>query len=117
MDRMVSSSHMHGLWRRGVATAALVLAVALPTSDSVRAQSGGGAEKDIRELGPGAVLALEGTQHLWIVDADGVLHWGGDTRALAGRSIDWAHTVRVSADTLQGARVGEPWLSSGLVRI
>ena len=34
---------------------------------------------------PGAVIALEGTVHLWIADQNGVLHWGGDTRALRAR--------------------------------
>ena len=30
----------------------------------------------------GAVVALQGTPHLWFADEHGVLHWGGDTRAL-----------------------------------
>ena len=29
----------------------------------------------------GAVVALQGTPHLWFADEHGVLHWGGDTRA------------------------------------
>ena len=27
----------------------------------------------------------KGTPHLWFADEHGVLHWGGDTRALAGQ--------------------------------
>ena len=35
----------------------------------------------------GTVVALQGTPHLWFADEQGVLHWGGDTRALAGKHI------------------------------
>ena len=31
----------------------------------------------------GTVIALQGTPHLWIAGDQGVLHWAGDTRALA----------------------------------
>ena len=33
---------------------------------------------------PGSVIALAWTPHVWIVGADGLLHWEGDARALAG---------------------------------
>src|SRR5262249_16036237 len=47
----------------------------------------------------------------------GILHWGGDTRALAGRFIDWNSRCDVGLDTLRAARRGDPWLSSGLPKI
>jgi hypothetical protein len=66
---------------------------------------------------PGAVVQLEGTPHLFIVDPDGILHWGGDTRALAGRTIDWNTRCEVGLSALRGAQRGDPWLSSGLPKI
>ena len=66
---------------------------------------------------PGVVMALSGTPHLWIADEQGVLHWGGDTRALAGKSINWADRREVSLDQLRGFRIGDPWLSAGLIKI
>ena len=45
---------------------------------------------------PGTVVALEGTPHLWIAEDQGVLHWGGDTRALSGRHINWHARTEVS---------------------
>ncbi len=44
----------------------------------------------------GTVVALQGTPHLWFADERGVLHWGGDTRALAGKHIAWSNRVEVS---------------------
>lgn len=64
----------------------------------------------------GAVIALRGTPHIWILGSDGVLHWGGDTRALAGKTIDWNNRREVSLDELKAAQRGDPWLSSGLVK-
>jgi hypothetical protein len=66
---------------------------------------------------PGAVVQLVGTPHLFIVDESGVLHWGGDTRALAGRYIDWSRHCDLSLDALRATRRGDPWLSSGLPKI
>ncbi|MCY3914053.1 MAG: hypothetical protein OXG43_12545 [Chloroflexi bacterium] len=64
----------------------------------------------------GTVVGLQGTPHLWIADAEGVLHWGGDTRALAGRTINWDDRVEVSVEQLQDLERGDPWLSLGLVK-
>jgi len=66
---------------------------------------------------PGAVIQLIGTPHLFITDEQGILHWGGDTRGLANRLIDWNNRCNVGLDTLQAARRGDPWLSSGLPKI
>src|SRR5687767_595362 len=65
----------------------------------------------------GAIVALKGTPHLWIADDRGVLHWAGDTRALAGHSVNWGSRVEVSLDQLQGLSRGDPWLSAGLLKL
>ena len=67
-------------------------------------------------LPPGTVVSLQGTPHLWFADDEGVLHWGGDTRALAGRPIDWNKRVEVSLEELQVLDIGDPWLSTGLLK-
>ena len=64
----------------------------------------------------GAVVALQGTPHLWFADEHGVLHWGGDTRALAGKHILWSNRVEVSLDRLRTLPVGDPWLTAGLLK-
>jgi hypothetical protein len=66
---------------------------------------------------PGSIVALEGTLHLWIADDEGVLHWGGDTRGLAGKRVEWGTLRFVSLAQLRSYRIGDPWLSSGLVKI
>ena len=65
---------------------------------------------------PGAVVALHGTPHLWIADEQGVLHWGGDTRALAGKHVNWSDRTEVSLAHLRTLAVGDPWLSAGLLK-
>ncbi|MCY4114577.1 MAG: hypothetical protein OXG33_11685 [Chloroflexi bacterium] len=64
----------------------------------------------------GAVVALEGTPHLWIADDQGVLHLGGDTRALSGRHINWNARTEVSLAGLRALPKGDPWLSAGLLK-
>ncbi|MGI8422683.1 MAG: hypothetical protein ACR2NO_00960 [Chloroflexota bacterium] len=66
---------------------------------------------------PGAVFGLAGTPHLWIADDQGVLHWGGDTRALAGRAVNWGDRRDVTLDQLRSFRRGDPWLSAGLLKM
>ena len=65
---------------------------------------------------PGTVVALQGTPHLWFADDQGILHWGGDTRALAGRNINWNNRVEVSLEQLRTLPGGDPWLSTGLLK-
>lgn len=67
--------------------------------------------------GVGQVLALAGTPHLWIRDEFGIYHWGGDTRGLAGKHVEWNSRRTVSLAELRTVPIGEPWLSSGLVKI
>ncbi len=68
-------------------------------------------------LTTGDVVQLRGTPHLWFVDAFGVLHWGGDTRAIAGHEINWNTRREVSLSELVARPIGDPWLSAGLVKI
>jgi hypothetical protein len=68
------------------------------------------------QLAAGAVVALRGTPHIWIVGSDGLLHWGGDTRALDGKSINWNAKTEVALEQLRGMRIGDPWLSAGLLK-
>ncbi|MBM2810083.1 MAG: hypothetical protein HW416_842 [Chloroflexi bacterium] len=65
----------------------------------------------------GTPIQLVGTPHLFIADAQGVLHWGGDTRALAGHVINWGDQCAVSLSQLTAARRGDPWLTAGLPKI
>lgn len=69
-----------------------------------------------QSFAPGAVVALRGTPHLWIADAQGVLHWGGDTRALTGKHVNWSDRSEVTLEQLRGLTVGDPWLSAGLLK-
>ena len=64
----------------------------------------------------GAVVALQDTPHLWFADEHGILHWGGDTRALAGKHIVWSNRVEVSLEQLRTLPVGDPWLTAGLLK-
>ena len=65
---------------------------------------------------PGTVVGLEGTPHLWIADAQGILHWAGDTRALAGRYVNWSSRLELPFEQIQRAPRGDPWLSAGLLK-
>ncbi len=66
----------------------------------------------------GTVVALRGTPHLWIADPQGVLHWAGDTRALADKYVRWDREsrVQVTLDQLWRLSRGDPWLSAGLLK-
>ena len=66
----------------------------------------------------GTVVALRGTPHLWIADRQGVLHWAGDTRALAGKYVRWGieSRVEVTLEQLRRLTRGDPWLSAGLLK-
>ena len=67
-------------------------------------------------LTAGAVVSLQGTPHLWIADDEETLHWVGDTRALAGRQVNWEQRTEVTLSELQDLRRGDPWLSAGLLK-
>jgi hypothetical protein len=95
----------------GIATA--VVTLALLVGSLVRPALGA----PLRQGAPGAVVALRGTPHLWIADAEGIFHWAGDTRALAGRTVDWGSRREASLDEVRALRRGDPWLSAGLLKI
>ena len=76
----------------------------------------GGSAQGQGAFAHGTVVALQGTPHLWFADEHGVLHWGGDTRALAGHHIAWSNRVEVSLDSLRTLPVGDPWLTAGLLK-
>jgi hypothetical protein len=65
----------------------------------------------------GTVVGLQGTPHLWIAGDDGTLHWAGDTRALAARTVFWNTRVDLPIDRLRTYRTGDPYLSTGLLKI
>jgi hypothetical protein len=101
---LIKTRKRHG-WALAAALLALVFA-APALSAPVEQQS----------APPGAVFALAGTVHLWIADETGELHWGGDTRALMGRNVNWADRREVTLSQLQSFRRGDPWLSAGLLK-
>jgi hypothetical protein len=67
---------------------------------------------------PGSVVQLVNTPHLFINDDVGVnLHWGGDTRALQGKTIQWSNTCNLGLPALEATTRGDPWLSAGLPQV
>ena len=92
---------------RLLATAVVIITAALASVPQAQAQG---------TFAPGTVVQLQGTPHLWFTDHQGVLHWGGDTRALAGRHIDWRSRATVSLERLRTLPRGDPWLSAGLLK-
>ena len=87
----------------------LLIGGVLPTGSAAQLQAQG-------TLSYGTVVALQDTPHLWFADKQGILHWGGDTRALIGRHINWNYRAEVSLDQLRILPVGDPWLSAGLLK-
>jgi len=73
------------------------------------------ANRQLQALSSGSVVQLEGTPHLWVM-SEGVLHWAGDTRALENRYVNWSDRKLVSLSSLKTLKIGDPWLSSGLVK-
>jgi hypothetical protein len=99
---------------RTVAAGLLLAAAVLPALPASRAQAAPPAQGVFAR---GAVIGLQGTPELWFADDQGVVHWGGDTRALAGRDVNWATRLEVTLDQLQRLPRGDPWLSAGLVKL
>lgn len=97
--------------RRKHMTIALTLLAAMFMATTV------GAQPSQQVVARGAVVALRGTPHLWIADDNGQLHWAGDTRALSSRFVNWGDRREVSIGELRAFRTGDPWLSSGLLKI
>ena len=98
---------MIGYWR-GIGLFALVITLLLGSPV---------AHADTPAVSPGAVVVLRGTAHIWVADDDGVLHWVGDTRAFAGKRVDWDAKREVTREEITQYRRGGPWLSSGLLKL
>jgi hypothetical protein len=95
----------------------VILAAAIGMAQAAPAWAAPVPQGMTERIGPGAVVALRGTPHLWVADAQGVLHWAGDTRALAGRTVDWGSHREASLDEIRALRRGDPWLSAGLLQL
>lgn len=93
------------MWHARLALIAVLVLAVLPTSASTQGT-----------FSPGAVVQLQSTPHLWFAGEDGKLHWGGDTRALAGRNIDWSNRTEVHYRKLLSMPIGDPWLTAGLLK-
>jgi hypothetical protein len=63
------------------------------------------------------VVVLTGTANLWVTDDQGMLHFAGDPRALAGRPVDWSTRTELTPAQLATLPRGDPWLSEALVRL
>ena len=64
----------------------------------------------------GTVVALQATPHLWIADQQGILHWAGDTRALAGKHVRWDSRIEVTLAQLQELRRQDLFAALALLR-
>jgi hypothetical protein len=95
--------------------AALMLGLSVPTAGWSGAKTLFAAPAE-QALPAGAVVSLAGTPHLWVADEGGVLHWAGDTRALANRTVAWSDRREVGLDDLRAMQRGDPWLSAGLLK-
>src|SRR6478735_5923064 len=68
-------------------------------------------------LPPGQVLRLDGTDHLWVADGQGVVHLAAGPAALAGKPVDWSGVRVASVDGLAALPKGAPYLTAALVKI
>jgi hypothetical protein len=68
-------------------------------------------------LPPGQVLRLDGTDHLWVADGQGVVHLASGPAALAGKPVDWSDVRVESVDGLAALPKGAPYLTAALVKI
>src|SRR5688572_2729915 len=98
----VEGTFLMRMWVRLVVAVLCCAAFAAPAAAAPATQGG---------LPRGMVIALVNTPHLWVADDQGVLHWGGDTRALAGKFVDWGNRWDVELSVLRLFPRGDPWLS------
>jgi hypothetical protein len=68
-------------------------------------------------VGPGGVVALHGTEHVWVVDAQGSARLAGDLQALARVPVNWSDREEATITELQALPRGAPLLTAGLVQI
>lgn len=67
---------------------------------------------------PHSVVSLSGTPHVLAANSAGILHWAGETRAPTGKAVygDWDDRAEASLSQLKAMAIGDPWLSTGLVK-
>jgi hypothetical protein len=92
---------------------ALAVAASFSLSHAVPA----GAAGPVAAVTPGEVIALQGTDHLWVADGQGVSHLAGDAAALAGKPVAWDKVQQATLADLQALPRGAPWLSADLVQV
>ena len=68
-------------------------------------------------LPPGQVLRLDGTDHLWVVDAQGAAHLASGPAVLAGKPVNWADVRVETVAGLAALPKGAPYLTADLVKI
>ena len=115
-----------GSWPRRALRRGLVLALVVPAAWAALAGLGGppppvAAQAACGTVPLGGVVRLAGSPHLFVCGADGLLHWGGDTRALArqveaGAPIAWDTLTELPLEALAALPVGDPWLSGGVLK-
>src|SRR5262245_62210573 len=86
-------------------------ALALAASSFLTHALPAGAASSGVALTPGEVLALQGTDHLWVVDDQGVAHLAADATTLAGKQVDFATRQDETLDQIESTPRGAPWLS------
>jgi hypothetical protein len=68
-------------------------------------------------VGPGGVIALQGTEHLWVVDDQGLARLAGDSQALSRVPVNWTDREEATRAALEAQPRGAPLLSANLVKI
>ena len=89
-----------------IPAAALLIALTIPSQTQAQEPP----------LEHGTIINLKDTPHLWIVDEHGLLHWASDTRALAGKLLQWNKRIELSREQLRTLPIRDPWLSTGLLK-
>jgi hypothetical protein len=75
-----------------------------------------GAASSGASVTPGEVISLQGTDHLWVVDAQGVAHLAADASALNGKQVDFAVRQDETLDQIEATPRGAPWLTADMVQ-
>src|SRR5687767_12957161 len=68
-------------------------------------------------VGPGGVVALQGTEHMWVIDSQGTARMAGDLQALARVPVNWTDREEATIAELKAVPRGAPILTAGLVQI
>lgn len=68
-------------------------------------------------VGPGGVIGLQGTEHLWVVDDQGLARLAGDPQALSRVTVNWSDREEATLAALEAQPRGAPLLTANLVKI